>query len=152
MRVTGQAVGMDEECQKTKEGERMKTKSQEVVERTEEERVLKKTQTWWLTGGDSRRGQCTQTWTAGTCSEGNIKCYKGGGGCLIMLQLMRAVWPRAPRFSAVSSILYETSVTLQYYRECASVRECVHFAKPPWKVPVPPGAGSTGPVDCCLTG
>lgn len=70
---------MDEECQKTKEGERMKTKSQEVVERTEEERVLKKTQTWWLTGGDSRRGQCTQTWTAGTCSEGNIKCYKGGG-------------------------------------------------------------------------
>lgn len=35
---------------KTKEGERMKTKSQEVVERAEEERVLKKTQTWWLTG------------------------------------------------------------------------------------------------------
>lgn len=41
---------MDEECQKTKEGERMKTKSQEVVERAEEERVLKKPQTWWLTG------------------------------------------------------------------------------------------------------
>lgn len=79
MRVTGLAVGMDEECQKTKEGERMKTKSQEVVERTEEERVLKKPQTWWLTGGDSRRGQCTQTRTAGTSSEGNIKCYKRGG-------------------------------------------------------------------------
>lgn len=139
---------MDEECQKTKEGERMKTKKSRSGWKNRGGEGLKKDPDLVADGGGgSRRGQCTQTRTAGTCSQGNIKCYKGGGGDNASTHESRL----APG-PEVSSILYETSVTPQYYRECASVRQRVHFAKPPWKAPVPPGAGSAGPADCCLTG
>lgn len=59
-------VGMDEECQKAKEGERMKTKKQRSgLCRTKMERVFffklafsSGSQTQWLTGGDRGTEEC----------------------------------------------------------------------------------------------